>query len=604
MKKTFTANLNGTVFHIEEDAYDAMQRYLANIRAKFSGSSEAEEIMGDIEARIAELFTERLQGRQAVSMADVDHVKQVMGQPEDYVDGDSGTAGTTANERSYDQAGPQRRKRLFRDPDDKKVAGVLSGLGHYFGIDPLWLRIAFLVFLLAGWGFPAIFYIALWVLVPEANTAAEKLEMQGEPVTVDNIKRMFEEGAEHVKTGAGKMADEAKEMGRKYWSQRGTYAKEARNAGQKIRDQGAVYGQQARQQVGGAAYQVMDAIAKIIGVVLLLAAIIIGVSWIVAFFSGTASWYNNDFSGGSGLMGMLGFLLPSMGETLVFGIALSVVVLTPVLLLMLAASWLMFRVPTPRWLGWAMSLVFLFALVALSIIGVRLAQDFRRSGTTVSEEVLPLGKQDVLRVRGIGSTTTSSFSYRNMVVRMDPDFLDLEGDTARLDWCSLGVEASPDSAFHVVTTRMARGSTGAKASARAGNIRSDFGWQDGALRLSNQLRVPVRDRFRAQHVIHILQVPLGGRVFFEASAMPLMHDWNDLGHDQFELDRDMAGHTWTMTVRGLERTDPQAPAPAPAASPAPSAMEKNPPPLSSGSGTEYRQGFPDLVHMLGAMIRP
>ena len=105
MKKTFTANLNGTVFHIEEDAYDQLQRYRANIRAKFSGSAEAEEIMADIEARIAELFTERLQGRQAVSLADVDHVKQVMGQPEDYVDDETGTGGSSAGERSYQHSG-------------------------------------------------------------------------------------------------------------------------------------------------------------------------------------------------------------------------------------------------------------------------------------------------------------------------------------------------------------------------------------------------------------------------------------------------------------------------------------------------------------------
>ncbi|MCI1752815.1 MAG: hypothetical protein LKM36_08110 [Flavobacteriales bacterium] len=113
MKKTFTANLNGTVFHIEEDAYDQLQRYLANIRAKFSGSGEAEEIMADIEARVAELFHERLQGRQAVSMADVDHVKQVMGQPEDYVDSDPGEAESHSSQSYARTDGSPQRQTPF-----------------------------------------------------------------------------------------------------------------------------------------------------------------------------------------------------------------------------------------------------------------------------------------------------------------------------------------------------------------------------------------------------------------------------------------------------------------------------------------------------------
>ena len=81
---TFTANIAGTVFHIEEDAYEALKRYLENIRANFSGSAAANEIMSDVEARIAELFTERLQGRNVVMLDDVEHVQGIMGKPEDF----------------------------------------------------------------------------------------------------------------------------------------------------------------------------------------------------------------------------------------------------------------------------------------------------------------------------------------------------------------------------------------------------------------------------------------------------------------------------------------------------------------------------------------
>ena len=121
MKKTLTANISGTVFHIEEDAYDKLNRYLGTIRARFSGSEGRDEIMADIEARIAELFQERLQGRQVVGIADVDHVIAVMGQPEDYADGEAGGG-------AMPPPTTDGRRRLFRAPDDSWVGGVFGGL--------------------------------------------------------------------------------------------------------------------------------------------------------------------------------------------------------------------------------------------------------------------------------------------------------------------------------------------------------------------------------------------------------------------------------------------------------------------------------------------
>ena len=224
MKKTLTANIAGTVFHIEEDAYEQLQRYLASIRANFSGSAGADEIMGDIEARIAELFTERLQGRSVVMTADVDHVKGVLGQPEDFAGEEEGAGAAPSRGllSSGSEAGAtehRKHRRLFRDMDDHWVGGVISGLAAYIGTDPLWVRIAFIIVTIAGWGTPGLIYILLWILVPPASTAGEKLEMRGEPVTVDNIKRVFDEGAEKVKQGGERVAEEAKNVG-KNWGPR------------------------------------------------------------------------------------------------------------------------------------------------------------------------------------------------------------------------------------------------------------------------------------------------------------------------------------------------------------------------------------------------
>ncbi len=183
MKKTLTANISGTVFHIEEDAYDRLHRYLNTIRSQFTGTDGREEIMADIESRIAELFTERLDGRrQVVSIDDVEHVIGIMGQPEDYMVGENagGEQRSTGSERSdkgpnwtMGEAGRRSGKRLFRDPEDKWVGGVLGGVGAYFNIDPLILRLIYLVFLFLGFGF--ILYLILWIVVPKADSAADML---------------------------------------------------------------------------------------------------------------------------------------------------------------------------------------------------------------------------------------------------------------------------------------------------------------------------------------------------------------------------------------------------------------------------------------------
>lgn len=541
MKKTFTANLNGTVFHIEEDAYDAIQRYLANIRAKFSGSSEAEEIMADIEARIAELFTERLQGRQAVSMADVDHVKQVMGQPEDYVDGESGTAGASAEDRSFNQAGPQRRKRLFRDPDDKKVAGVLSGLGHYFGIDPLWLRIAFLVFLLAGWGFPAIFYIALWVLVPEANTAAEKLEMQGEPVTVDNIKRMFEEGAEHVKAGAGKMADEAKEMGRKYWNQRSNYGYEANRAGRQV---GQVFG-------------------KLVGIAMLVLAIVLLLALFTGLVGGSvglwqATWTNEDI----GLLDLASHLFNSRSQALLLMISAALLLVIPIIAIVLGGFRLLLGTPAPRWLGWTLTTLWILALVPAAWAGISLAKDFSRENSLRTEVPLAQPTGDVLTLDMLAPSDTGStgwsVSFDHGDLDVDLDGFHLENGMMSGAWAELDVDASSDSLYHLLVIRTAHASTAKAALARAGRIGYNYKQHGDDLLLSPVVHFRTEDKIRGQEVRFLLQIPTGKSIFLRKGTAPML---DDVANTSNTWDRDMVGHQWTMTRAGLSMGNGEAAGP-------------------------------------------
>jgi hypothetical protein len=139
MNKTVNINIGGLFFHIDEDAYQKLSKYFEAVKRSLSNSSGKEEIMKDIEMRVAEIFTERQKSdKHVINSSDVDEVIVVMGQPEDYrIDDDSDTSASY----NYIHTG---RKKLYRDEDRGMIGGVCTGLGHYFGIDTICFRLFFL----------------------------------------------------------------------------------------------------------------------------------------------------------------------------------------------------------------------------------------------------------------------------------------------------------------------------------------------------------------------------------------------------------------------------------------------------------------------------
>lgn len=202
MKKTFNINLGGIVFHIDEDAYELLDNYLSNLRIHFEQEEGAEEIVHDMELRISELFSERLNDRkQVITLTDVEEIIAQMGKPEEFSD-DTTQDTSNHNQESADEKGA---KRLFRDPDNKVIGGVCSGIAAYLGWDVTLLRIIFIIlalpffandFIILNW--IVISYIVGWIIIPEANTAPEKLSMKGMKVNVENIGKTVTNGFEKV----------------------------------------------------------------------------------------------------------------------------------------------------------------------------------------------------------------------------------------------------------------------------------------------------------------------------------------------------------------------------------------------------------------------
>lgn len=218
MKKTLNINLGGLAFIINEDAFELLHRYLETLKAKFKDDGDRIEIMNDIEARMADLLNQKLAGKKEVlGVEDVEYVTGIMGKPEDIAgeevnvttDGSS-ESDAAGNAYTYTQTNAVPvNKRLFRDADDAKVGGVISGLCHYFGIsDPVWARLAVVLLCFVSFGTVILLYLLLVIIIPKAITAAEKLQMKGEPVNINTIEREIRDAASRTSDSVNKLVNQ------------------------------------------------------------------------------------------------------------------------------------------------------------------------------------------------------------------------------------------------------------------------------------------------------------------------------------------------------------------------------------------------------------
>jgi phage shock protein PspC (stress-responsive transcriptional regulator) len=193
MKKTTQIHIAGSLFYIEENAYAILDGYLDSIKKHFEDNPDKDEILSDIESRIAEKLTE--EGVKIITTKHVEDIIASIGTIEEL-------GGEEAEKKSESTSASSSRKHLYRDTDSAIVGGVAAGLGHYFGVDPLIIRIIFIVFTFGG-GSGILLYIVLWFAIPAATTTAQKLEMRGDKVTLSNVSEMIKEKVKEVKSRNG-----------------------------------------------------------------------------------------------------------------------------------------------------------------------------------------------------------------------------------------------------------------------------------------------------------------------------------------------------------------------------------------------------------------
>ena len=191
MKKTINVAIGGCSFTIDEDAYNTLNDYLERFKAALDRTSSSAGVLDELEVRIADLLKGRLGGRLVVDLVMTQSVIGELGYPEGYNPAEAQTGKEEAPKEEYPCSGPDGEKparKLFRDPDGKKLAGVCSGIALFLNVDVVLIRVIFLVALICGsagfW-----IYLVIWIAAPEARTAAEKCELRGIPATAENIKR-------------------------------------------------------------------------------------------------------------------------------------------------------------------------------------------------------------------------------------------------------------------------------------------------------------------------------------------------------------------------------------------------------------------------------
>ena len=533
MNKTININLGGYFFHIDETAYQKLRRYLDAISKSLSDDPQGKnEIIADIEARISELLSEKItDARQVVNEQDISNIIKIMGEPEDYEENETGY---TDNSSSYQRKKTSNRK-LYRDGDDKFLGGVAAGVGHYLGIDAIWLRLLLIaLFFSAGFGF--LIYIILWVLLPEATTTAEKLEMEGEHVTIDNIekkireefsaiKETLEDGANNVKK---KVADGFQKNGKK-----------------------ATSGLQELIGVIGTIFSVLfNMIGKFIGVIIIIFSAIILVLLFLAIFSlGSFELlgYGEDF------INLPNFMFDSLIPYWVLAIALFVLIGFPFLILFVLG--LRIISSNIKKLGKTVSLsllgIWIIALLTLLFTGIELGTSSAYNGTKISASELVIKPTDTLHLKMIND---DMLFFQETLRRSSKRVFVSDNKLEKIYSTNIkvAVEKSNSEASSIKIRKVSEGRNKTKATENATGIDYKYEEAQNTLQLNGFFLSHLTYRFSDEVVYATIYIPENSTVFLDKTTRSFLYN---IASIDSMYDADMVGHYFKMTDKGLDCTD-------------------------------------------------
>ena len=476
MNKTVNINIGGLFFHIDEDAFQKLSRYFDAIKRSLSNSSGKDEIMKDIEMRVAELFTERQKSdKHVINVKDVDEVVTVMGQPEDYRIDDDSTDTTQANFSSS-----TGRRKLYRDKDRGIIGGVCTGLGHYFGIDSIWIKIAFILLVWAG-GSGILAYLILWAITPKAVTTTEKLEMTGEPVNISSIEKKVREEFESVSNkfknvDYDKMGNEIKAS--------------TQNAGNRI---------------GDALTSIFSLFAKVLGAIIIVFSSIslfgICIAAVVLMFSSSLpenTLFNN-------ISTPIGFETPLWIQGLLFLFAFGVPLF---FILYLGLKLLVTNLKSiGNVIKYGLFAAWIIAVGILISLGIKEASQIAFEGKDVQKEIINISPTDTLYVKFKNNDFFSKNVNHHTDFRLTQD--EANNQVIYSNDVEIEVMLTDEPLPYLQIEKLANGKSPSDAKSRAQKIKYGYKIEGNTIILDNYILTEIRHKFREQKVELFLYLPKG-----------------------------------------------------------------------------------------------
>ena len=533
MNKTININLGGVFFHIDEIAYQKLKNYLDAIRRSLSDDPKGrDEIITDIESRIGELLSEKVKDvRQVINEKDIDEVVEIMGKPEDYMVDDE-----LFNDDNYSPYSSKRSKKLYRDGDDKFLGGVSSGMAHYFNVDVIWIRLAWLVAAF-GFGFGFIVYPILWILLPQANTTAEKLEMEGEDVNISNIEKKIRDeisdASTRVKNGIEDVSEKVK------------------NADyQKYRSKAKSGTQDLVETLGKIFSTLFMIIGKFIGVLLIIISITTILALIIGLFTVGSldfiheGWFfqNSLFFNNSGLpiwiVSIIAFLLVAIPFFFLFSLGLRI---------LSNNTKSIGKVANLSLLG-----IWLVALMFAIFFGTKQFMESAFDDSVTNRQEINLTENDTLKIKLVDNDKISN----NMVLRREYGykvvFDENDNDIIYSNNIRLNIQASDSEEIIVKTRKKSDGKSKEDARDRAREMRHEIQLDSNELKLNGYFLTEVINKFRSQKVYIDVFIPVGQVIYLDKSTRTFLYDVDNI---QDIYDRDMPKHYYKMTNEGLTCLD-------------------------------------------------
>ena len=489
MKKTVNVNLAGTFFHIDEDAYGKLTRYLEAIKKSLSDPQGSDEIIKDIEARIAELFLEKIESSsQVISIKELDQVILVMGQPEDYMVDEEifeDAPKSSSQSKSYSSY-----KQLYRDIDNKFISGVSSGLAHYLGIDSIWVRLLWIILTVGSSGLFIVIYILFWILVPPAMSTSDKLKMTGKPVNISNIEKKFKEGYDSV-------ADKVKN------ADYDKYGKKVKNGASGFFD-----------TLGSILLTLLKIFVKFFGVLL----IIISLSTLIGLIIGMFTFGSVDFWGQGEVMDYI--TLVDTTNTPLWLISLLTLFAVGIPFFVLFIIGLKLLIDNLKSIGTTAKVVlfviWIVSIIGLGILGIRQATEQAFDGDFITENSIPVIPGDTLRIAMRADTQYSYDVHRHGGLKIEYD----ENDQKVIysNDIRLIVRHTNDSIGKITIEKSAEGNSFLNAKERAEAIVYNYSMDNNRLLLDGFFITDISNKYRDQEVEIVLYLPVGTILYAEKNT--------------------------------------------------------------------------------------